>query len=273
MIEIDPLSYYFKDIANNKILSMKEEKNLIGIFRNGDKDASRRARDKLINANLRFVVGVAKKYQGQGIELADLICVGNQGLLRSLKYFDENKNFKLISYAVWWIRQQILFTMARYSRAVRIPLHSVLLINKIRKAHNKLEQSCQGHVTAEDIAKEIKKPTKIIEKFKLIDTPAVSLNTRIFEDVELLDTIPSTNENPEDRGFKRAIETLIGSLKKEREQDVIRMYYGIGYDNSHTLDQIGERYSISRERVRQIKTVALKHLEVFSRALKKKGVL
>jgi RNA polymerase primary sigma factor len=277
MIENDCLNpplYYFKEIANVKPLSIQEEKALIWLVRNGDKKTSKKAKDKLIKANLRFVVSVAKNYQGQGIDLQDLISVGNQGLLRSLKSFDENKNFKLISYAVWWIRQQILFAMASHSRIIRIPLHSIAVISEIRKAHNKLEQKCQGHVTTEAIATEINKSKELVRKFQMIDTPAVSLNTKIYDDVELIDTIQDSFEEPEDRAaLKKTITSLIGSLRKERDQDVIKMYFGICYESTYTLDQIGQKYGISRERVRQIKEYAIKRLKEASNRLKEEGVL
>jgi RNA polymerase primary sigma factor len=274
MPESSILNIYFKEIAKNKPLSMEREKALIKLIRNGDKKTSKNAKDELIKANLRFVASVAKKYQNQGIELEDLISVGNQGLLKALNYFDEEKNFKLISYAVWWIRQRILCNMADNSRAVRIPLQSIANINEVRKAYNKLEQECQGYVTSGDIATKINKTEKFVDRIQKIDTPAVSLNAKIYDDIELLDTLPSSSDDIEEIfQLKKKISALIETLKDNREQEVIKMYFGINYESSYTLEEIGQKYNLSRERVRQIKERALICLKKISKKIKFKEIL
>jgi len=260
---LDHLQIYLQEIAKNKSLSLGEEKKLIKLVREGDK----KAKDKLVKANLRFVISVAKKYQNYGVDFADLIGAGNQGLLKSLNFFDENKNFKLITYAVWWIRQHILLAMANHSRVVKIPLISIAQIKKIRETCRKLEQKHHRSITTDDISQEINKTNKFVTRIQILDAPSISLNTIIFEDIELLDTITYTKELIDPK-LKKFIDALINSLKDEREREVVKMYFGVDYDSSKTLDEIGKKFDISRERVRQIKTKALTNLQKASKIIK-----
>lgn len=246
------LKIYFDEIAKYKPLSKSKERELVLRVRKGDK----KAQDELIKANLRFVIKVASHYRNQGVEFEDLINIGNKGLLKSLDYFDESKDFRLISYAVWWIRQNILVAMAEQSRPVKIPLQSVLLINKIRKVYGKLEQKYQRPITDDDVAIEIKKPKETVEIYRMVDTPKVSLNKEIVEDIELIDTVVD-EEKLNDWIFKLKIEALINMLKRERDREVIKMFFGIGYDGYFTLKVISEKLNLSLERVRQIKEEAL----------------
>jgi RNA polymerase primary sigma factor len=262
------LSLYFKEISKNKPLSLKEEADLaVRIHRR-----ERMALDQLVKANLRFVVSVCRNYQNQGLPLSDLINEGNLGLIRAAKRFDEKKNFKFISYAVWWIRQAILQSLAEQSRIIRLPLNRVGTIHKIGKAQNKLEQKYRRAPNAEEIARELSLDENDVRETMKIGTTHLSLDAPLQEGTgsRLLDTLHDERQEPPDDEVRslslraeveRALSTLSG-----REKEVVMLYFGIGRELSLTLEEIGERFSITRERVRQIKEKALRRLKHSSRS-------
>ncbi|MDR2728228.1 MAG: RNA polymerase sigma factor RpoD/SigA [Chitinispirillales bacterium] len=262
------LNLYLKEIGKNKSLSLEEEAKLAVRIRKGD----RKALEVLVKANLRFVVSVARNYQNQGLPLSDLINEGNLGLLRAAKRFDEKKNFKFISYAVWWIRQSILQALAEQSRIIKLPLNRVGAIHKIGKTQSRLEQKLRRVPNATEIAAELKigedevyETIKIGNSHMSLDAPLQS-----SEDSRLLDLIPDEDQALPDDGLmgislhdeiNKTLDTL-----SEREKEVVRLYFGIGEDTSHTLEEIGQRFNLTRERARQIKEKALRRLKHSSRS-------
>jgi RNA polymerase primary sigma factor len=265
----NPIEIYFNEIAKSKSesLSIQKEKELILLFRKGN----RKALDELIKSNLKFVIKVAKRYQNQGLDLSDLINIGNKGLLTSIDSYDENKNLKLITYAVWWIRQHILVALANQSRNVRIPSPYVTTINLIRKTQKKLEQKYLRQVSSEEIAEVIKKPSKYVERHQIIDNPSLSLYSKVMDDsdIELIDLIPDKyQESSEDPELKNCLKILIEALKNEKDREIIKLYFGIDDGDSLTLDQLGEKYDLSKERVRQLKIKALAKLKKINNRMK-----
>jgi RNA polymerase primary sigma factor len=262
-VEENHLGIYLKEIAKHRSLSAKEEAELAIKIHQGDQ----RALETLIKANLRFVVSVARNYQNQGLPLSDLINEGNLGLIRAAKRFDEKKNFKFISYAVWWIRQAILQGLAEQSRIVKVPLNRVGTIHKIGKTRAKLEQILQRAPNTQELATELGIPeedvyytTKIGNSHASLDAPVMNDN-----DAKLLDLIVDEDqERPDDEimnhSLRQAIDQTLSMLNK-REREVIRMYYGIGQYTAYTLEEIGAQVNITRERVRQIKERALEKLK------------
>lgn len=270
LIEDGTLSLYLRDIARHTPLSAKEEAALARRIRKGDK----RAVEKLIKANLRFVVSVARNYQNQGMPLSDLINEGNLGLIRAAYRFDEKKNFKFISYAVWWIRQAILQGLADHSRIVKVPLNRVATIHKVGKVRAKLEQKFRRLPNDREVAEELQIEEHEVTSTMKISNRHASLDAPILDDSAgtLIEILRNNNqENPDDEtvnnSIKAEIDKVLGILS-ERERNVIRMYFGIGEDTSYTLEEIGQHASITRERVRQIKNTALKKLKRSGRAQK-----
>jgi len=269
-VEDGSLGIYLRDIAKHKALSAKEECALAERIRKGDK----RALEKLIKCNLRFVVSVARNYQNQGLPLSDLINEGNLGLIRAAKRFDEKKNFKFISYAVWWIRQAILQGLAEQSRIVKVPLNRVGTIHKIGKTRAKLEQKYQRSPNTTEVAKEMGISEDDVHHTVKIGNSHTSLDAPIMHDndAKLLDVMV-------DDGQEKPDETVIGdslrgaidqtlSMLNQRERSVLKMYYGIGEDTAYTLEEIGTQVNITRERVRQIKERALEKLKKSKRCEK-----
>jgi RNA polymerase primary sigma factor len=266
--EKNSLALYLKEISKSKTLSVEEETELAVAIKKGD----RRALEKLVKANLRFVVSVCRNYQNQGLPLNDLINEGNYGLIRAAKRFDEKKNFKFISYAVWWIRQSILQALAEQSRIIKLPLNRVGTIHKIGKTQSKLEQKLLRSPNVEEIAQELNIEEKEVNDTIKIGNSYLSLDAPLKqgEDVHLIDMIRNdqqelTDVTIMDISLQEEIERILNTLS-EREKEVLKLYFGIGEDTAHTLEEIGRRFNLTRERVRQIKEKALRRLKHCSRS-------
>jgi RNA polymerase primary sigma factor len=256
------LDNYFKDIRNNKPLTRAEEVELMTRIRKGETAA----REQLIKANLRFVVGVSRNYQYQGLPLSDIINEGNLGLIRASMHFDETKNFKFISYAVWWIRQAILQALAEQSRIVRLPLNRSGTVYRISKASSKLEQHFQRKPHPSEIAQELGLHERVIRDTLAISDSHFSLDAPLKDDSAsgLIDMIRDDKEETPDKhitgeSFKGEIDRSLAQLS-DRERAILKMYFGIGMDCAHTLDEIGIHFKLTRERIRQIKQKALDRL-------------
>lgn len=259
--EADSLDKYLQEIGREELLTLDEEVELAQRIRKGD----RKALDKLTKANLRFVVSVAKQYQNQGLSLPDLINEGNVGLIKAAEKFDETRGFKFISYAVWWIRQSILQAIAEQSRIVRLPLNQVSSVNKISKMLNKFEQEHERRPSIVEISEKIDMPEEKIDDALRANGKHISVDAPFVEGEgnSLLDVLVNTDSPMADN--KLVMESLrseIGeALKalKERERNIIESYYGINCPEM-TMEEIGNKYGLTRERVRQIKDKALRHL-------------
>lgn len=260
--ESESLDRYLQEIGREKLIAPEDEVRLAKEIKKG----SQRALEDLTKANLRFVVSVAKQYQNQGLSLGDLINEGNLGLIKAAKRFDETRGFKFISYAVWWIRQSILQALAEQSRIVRLPLNRVGALNKIGKELSKLEQEYERIPSAAELAdslemtvSEVADTLKISGRHLSVDAPFAQ-----GEDNRLLDVLE--NEETPDPDFDLMGESLKVEIERalskltSREGEVIRLYFGIGREHSLTLEEIGERFDLTRERVRQIKEKALRKL-------------
>lgn len=260
--ESKSLDKYLQDISKIDLITAEEEVELAQKIKRGDQ----RALEKLVNSNLRFVVSVAKQYQNQGLTLPDLINEGNFGLVKAAQRFDETRGFKFISYAVWWIRQSILQALAEQSRVVRLPLNKIGSINKINKTFSYLEQAHERPPSAEEIAEElglsvseVKQSLKNAGKHISMDAPFAE-----GEDSNLYDVISaSETPMPDTELVKESIREEIGRVLdtlSEREADVVKLYYGIGQSSTMTLDEIGNTFDLTRERVRQIREKAIRKL-------------
>ena len=266
--ESQSLEKYLQEIGKVELIKPEEEVQLAILIRNGDQNAL----DRLTKANLRFVVSVAKQYQNQGLTLPDLINEGNVGLIKAAQRFDETRGFKFISYAVWWIRQSILQALAEQSRIVRLPLNKVGLNNKISKAYSQLEQELEREPTAYEIA--LLLDVEVDEVAATLSSSArhLSIDQPFAEGEEgsLLDTM--VNPNAENTDMYLAFNTSLAqeinrslSTLTERQKEVIRYFFGIGVDHALSLEDIGERFNLTRERVRQIKDKAVNRLRSVSR--------
>lgn len=262
------LDKYLQDIGKEDLITAEEEVALARRIKAGDKIAL----EKLTKANLRFVVSVAKQYQNQGLSLPDLINEGNVGLIKAASRFDETRGFKFISYAVWWIRQSILQALAEQSRIVRLPLNQVGSLNKIRKTTSKLEQKYERLPSHEEIANEMDVSHNKIDTAMKISTRYVSMDAPIAsdEDTKFLDVFvptdsPKTDEPLMHESLGKEIQRSLSTLS-EKEREVINMYYGIGLNHGLTLEEIGDRFELTRERVRQIKERAIRRLRHNSRS-------
>jgi len=266
--ETASLDKYLQEIGKVELITADEEVELAQRIRQGDKIAL----EKLTKANLRFVVSVSKQYQNQGLSLPDLINEGNLGLIKAAQRFDETRGFKFISYAVWWIRQSILQALAEQSRIVRLPLNKIGSINKINKTYAKLEQEFEREPNAEEIAEalditeaEVKESMKNAGRHVSMDAPLIQ-----DEDNNMYDVLKS------DEVITPETELLYESLRKEiyraistltpREADVVRLYFGLNGSHPMTLEEIGEKFDLTRERVRQIKEKAIRRLKHTSRS-------
>jgi RNA polymerase primary sigma factor len=266
--ESQSLDKYLQEIGRVELLDPEEEIDLARRIKKGDQ----KALEKLTKANLRFVVSVAKQYQNQGLSLGDLINEGNLGLIKAAKRFDETRGFKFISYAVWWIRQSILQALAEQSRIVRLPLNRVGALNKIGKAFSTLEQEFEREPSASELAEEldmslfeVADTLKISGRHLSMDAPFIQ-----GEDNRLLDVIQDERTPMPDHALVREslskeVERALGTLT-EREAEVIRLYFGLGREHSLTLEEIGEKFQLTRERVRQIKEKAIRRLRHASRS-------
>ena len=263
----EALDIYLSEISETEPLCSEEEKKMAKRIREGDE----RAVNKMVQANLRFVVVVAKQYQNQGLSLSDLISEGNIGLIKAVRRFDESKGFKFISYAVWWIRQAILQTLAEQSRTVRLPLNKIGLLYKISKASRLLQQERADAPNPEAIAEQLDVPVEEVKETLMCGRSVRSLDAtfREEEDHSLLDVLP------DDRQESPQIQLMRGCLRGEidltfsglvgREAEILRLYFGLDGEEPMTLDQIGSRFGLTRERVRQIKEKALHRLRHPSR--------
>jgi RNA polymerase primary sigma factor len=268
LTEENSLALYLKEISRNKTLTVEEEAQAAIRIRKGD----RKALEKLVKANLRFVVSVARNYQNQGLPLSDLINEGNLGLIRAATRFDEKKNFKFISYAVWWIRQAILQALAEQSRIIKLPLNRVGTIHKIGKAQSKLEQKFRRNPNVEEIARELQLDEEEVRDTIKIGNSHMSLDAPLQygEDGKLLDLLQDDEQEFPDDGVMEVslheeINRTLNTLTS-REKEVIKLYFGIGEETAHTLDEIGQRFNLTRERARQIKEKALRRLKHKSRS-------
>ena len=258
----DSLGSYLAEIANSNPLSGAEEVKLARKIKQGDE----RARNRLVEANLRFVVSVAKEYQNRGVPLADLISAGNMGLITAAERFDEDKGFKFISYAVWWIRQAILQTLAEQSRTVRLPLNKIGLLYKISKALRSLQQERADEPNPEEIAEQLDVPVAEIKETLMCGRSVRSLDATFKEEEEhsLLDVLPDERqESPESQVIRGCLRGQIDSALcglVGREAEILELYFGLDGEEPMTLDQIGARFGLTRERVRQIKEKALHRL-------------
>jgi RNA polymerase primary sigma factor len=266
--ETASLDKYLQEIGKVELISAEEEVALAQRIKQGD----RHALEKLTKANLRFVVSVSKQYQNQGLSLPDLINEGNLGLIKAAQRFDETRGFKFISYAVWWIRQSILQALAEQSRIVRLPLNKIGAINKINKAYAKLEQDNEREPNIEEIADMLNLPENEIKESMRNSGRHVSMDAPLVTDEEnnMYDVLKSDeNTTPETEllyeSLRKEIDRAISTLTP-READVIRLYFGLNSKHPMTLEEIGEKFDLTRERVRQIKEKAIRRLKHTSRS-------
>ncbi len=257
----DTLDKYLQEISREPLVNVDEEVELAQRIRQGD----RAALERLVKANLRFVVSVAKQYQNQGLSLPDIINEGNLGLIKAAEKFDETRGFKFISYAVWWIRQSILQALAEQSRIVRLPLNQVGSLNKINKAFSKFEQENERRPSPEELSEELDiQPEKIADTLR-VSGRHVSMDAPFADGEEnsLLDVLVNTDSPNADRALineslSTEVDRVLATLG-DRERDIIRYFFGIGVQEL-TLEEIGERFGLTRERVRQIKEKAIRRL-------------
>ncbi|MFM9008546.1 MAG: RNA polymerase sigma factor RpoD/SigA [Bacteroidota bacterium] len=256
------LEKYLADISKEPMITAEEEARLARLIKEGDQNAL----DKLTKANLRFVVSVAKQYQNQGLSLSDLINEGNLGLIKAAKRFDETRGFKFISYAVWWIRQSILQAIAEQARIVRLPMNQIGSLSKITKAFSMLEQEFEREPTAEEVAAVTELPLDKVNDVMKVSLKHVSVDApfRLEEDSTLLDILENTDSPGTDvrliqESLRKEIERSLCGLSS-REREVLTLFFGIGDNQPFTLEEIGMKFNLTRERVRQIKEKALRRL-------------
>jgi RNA polymerase primary sigma factor len=267
--ESQSLEKYLQEIGKVELISAEEEVKLARAIKQGDQ----KALDRLTKANLRFVVSVAKQYQNQGLSLPDLINEGNLGLIKSAQRFDETRGFKFISYAVWWIRQSILQALAEQSRIVRLPLNKVGLTNRIQKAFTALEQEFEREPSAEELAEVLNMDLEEVSASLSINSRHVSMDTPLSdgEDSTLMDVMENPNAEKTDgqldhnESLKTEIDRSLKTLT-DRQKEVICYFFGIGVDHPMSLEDIGAKFNLTRERVRQIKDKAITKLKTTTRS-------
>jgi RNA polymerase primary sigma factor len=266
--ETASLDKYLQDIGKEELISAEEEVQLAQRIRQGDQQAL----EKLCKANLRFVVSVAKQYQNQGLSLPDLINEGNLGLIKAAQRFDETRGFKFISYAVWWIRQSILQALAEQSRIVRLPLNQVGSLNKFKKESSRLEQNFERPTSPDELAAALEIPEYKIDAALKISTRYISMDAPLTEDEDMKfidifvdEDTPVTDAGLMRESLAREIQRSLATLT-EKERDVVNLYYGIGMNHGLTLEEIGAKFDLTRERVRQIKEKAIRRLKHTSRS-------
>ena len=269
------LDKYLQEIGREDLITVEEEVELAQRIRSGD----RIALEKLTRANLRFVVSVAKQYQNQGLTLPDLINEGNLGLIKAAQRFDETRGFKFISYAVWWIRQSILQALAEQSRIVRLPLNQVGSLNKINKAFSKFEQENERRPSPEELAEQLDIPVdKIADTMKVsgrhisVDAPFVEGEDNSLLDVMINDDSPNADRALINESLSKEIERVLAHTLSDRERDIVKKFFGIGVPEM-TLEEIGDEFGLTRERVRQIKEKAIRKLRPNSKSKLLKGFL
>lgn len=273
--ESPSLDRYLQEIARVDLLSADEEVNLAERIKEGDQVAL----EKLTKANLRFVVSVAKQYQNQGLTLSDLISEGNLGLIKAAQRFDEKRGFKFISYAVWWIRQSILQALAEQSRIVRLPLNRVGSLNKISKAFSELEQRFEREPSPDEMAVFLNMEASEVLDTIRISGRQVSIDAPVKkeENTSMLDVLQDEEEvTPDDKLLVDSLRSEVGralSTLTQRESDVLGLYFGLNGEHAMTLEEIGEQFCLTRERVRQIKEKAIRRLRHTSRSKSLKAYL
>jgi RNA polymerase primary sigma factor len=262
------LDKYLQEIGREELITAEEEVVLAKKIKDGDQASL----EKLTRANLRFVVSVAKQYQNQGLSLPDLINEGNLGLIKAARRFDETRGFKFISYAVWWIRQSILQALAEQSRIVRLPLNQVGSLNKINKAYSKLEQEFEREPSADEIATLLDLPIDKVSDTMKVSGRHVSMDAPFAngEESSLLDVLVNHDSLKADAGLmmeslSKEIDRALSTLT-ERERDVVKLFFGIGLNHGLTLEEIGDKFDLTRERARQIKEKAIRRLRHSSRS-------
>jgi RNA polymerase primary sigma factor len=273
--ETPSLDKYLHEISQVELISAEEEVELATRIKRGDSLAL----DRLIRSNLRFVVSVSKQYQNQGLSLPDLINEGNLGLIKAAQRFDETRGFKFISYAVWWIRQSILQALAEQARIVRLPLNKIGYINKINKAFAELEQKFEREPSALEIAKnlelapeDIKDALRNSARHVSMDAPLIQGEEGDLYDVILTNDLPSPDKELLIESLKKEIERVLLTLTN-REANIVRLYFGLNGNSPLTLEEIGETFSLTRERVRQIKEKAIKRLKYTTKCKNLKSYL
>ena len=266
--ESQSLDKYLQEIGREELITAEQEVELAQRLKQGDQVAL----EKLTKANLRFVVSVAKQYQNQGLTLPDLINEGNLGLIKAAQRFDETRGFKFISYAVWWIRQSILQALAEQSRIVRLPLNQVGSLNKINKAFSKLEQEFERPPSSDELATALDLPEEKVKDTMKVSGRHVSVDAPFAEgeDNSLLDVMVNNDSPKADielmrESLQREIERSLSTLT-DREKDVVMLFFGIGMQHGLTLEEIGAKFDLTRERVRQIKEKAIRRLRHNSRS-------
>ncbi len=269
------LDKYLQEIGREDLISVEEEVELAQAIKRGD----RKALEKFTRANLRFVVSVAKQYQNQGLSLPDLINEGNLGLIKAAEKFDETRGFKFISYAVWWIRQSILQALAEQSRIVRLPLNQVGTLNKIIKAQQKFEQENERRPSSAELAKELDiAEDKIADTMKVsgrhisVDAPFVEGEDNSLLDVLVNEDTPNTDKTLINESLAVEIERALSTLT-EREAEIVKLFFGIAGCQEMTLEEIGDKFGLTRERVRQIKEKAIRRLRQSNKCKNLKGYL
>ena len=269
------LDKYLQEIGREDLISVEEEVELAQAIKRGD----RKALEKLTRANLRFVVSVAKQYQNQGLSLPDLINEGNLGLIKAAEKFDETRGFKFISYAVWWIRQSILQALAEQSRIVRLPLNQVGTLNKIIKAQQKFEQENERRPSSAELAKELDiaedksaDTMKVSGRHISVDAPFVEGEDNSLLDVLVNEDTPNTDKSLINESLAVEIERALSTLT-EREAEIVKLFFGIAGCQEMTLEEIGDKFGLTRERVRQIKEKAIRRLRQSNKCKNLKGYL
>ncbi len=266
--ESQSLDKYLQDIGKEELITAEEEVDLARKIKQGDQWAL----EKLTRANLRFVVSVAKQYQNQGLTLPDLINEGNLGLIKAAQKFDETRGFKFISYAVWWIRQSILQALAEQARIVRLPLNQVGSLNKINKAFSRLEQEFERAPSAEELAEALEVPEDKIKESLNVSGRHVSMDAPLSSSEDggtLMDVMANADSPKADHALmaeslQKEIERSLSTLT-DKEREIIRLFFGIGMNHGLTLEEIGSKFNLTRERVRQIKEKAIRRLRHTSR--------
>ena len=273
--EAQSLDKYLQEIGKVSLLTAEDEVELAIKIKQGDPEAL----EKLTRANLRFVVSVAKQYQNQGLSLGDLINEGNLGLIKAARRFDETRGFKFISYAVWWIRQSILQALAEQSRIVRLPLNRVGVLNRIGKAYRNLEQEYEREPSAEEIAKELEMDVQDISETLQVSGKHLSFDAPFAQDEEsrLLDVLesdelPAPDTSLMSESLHEEIEKALSKLS-EHEAEVVKLYFGLSNEQPMTLEEIGDRFNLTRERIRQIKEKAIRRLRNATRSKELKKYL
>ncbi|MBP6429924.1 MAG: RNA polymerase sigma factor RpoD/SigA [Bacteroidales bacterium] len=261
--QISSLDKFLQDVSKEEMISAEEEVLLAQRIKNGDQDAL----DKLVKANLRFVISVAKQYQNQGLSLPDLINEGNLGLIKAAKRFDETRGFKFISYAVWWIRQAILQALAEQSRIVRLPLNQVGALNRIKKETSLLEQKLERNPTLDELSDTLNTTREKLADLISISLKAISMDAPVTEDedINLIDIyVEDGAEGTDKKVMQESLSKEISrclSILNQREREVIALFYGIGQNHGYTLEEVAVHFNLTKERVRQIKDRAIKRLK------------